>query len=126
MWFTPTNGLFIAKDKALAYDTPTSKAPTKPGPYVGVTASISSNLTFACSKANIVTLEIASIWFLEAISGTTPPYFSCIGICVSITFDKISLPFLTTEADVSSQLVSIPNVNMSFLFFIFNKYQLLC
>ena len=52
MWFTPTNGLFIAKDKALAYDTPTSKAPTKPGPYVGVTASISSNLTFACSKAN--------------------------------------------------------------------------
>lgn len=30
----------------------------------------------AFSNAFFVTLEIASMWFLEAISGTTPPYFS--------------------------------------------------
>ena len=117
MWFTPTNGLFIAKLSAFAYESPTSNAPTSPGPYVGVIASISSNFIFASSNAFFVTLDIASIWFLDAISGTTPPYFSCIGICVSIMFDKIFLPFLTTDTDVSSQLDSIPNVNMSFFIF---------
>lgn len=108
--------MFIAKLKAFAYDSPTNKAPTKPGPYVGVIVSISSNFTFASSNAFFVTLDIASIWFLDAISGTTPPYFSCIGICVSIMFDKISLPFFTTDTDVSSQLDSIPNVSISFFF----------
>ena len=120
MWFTPTNGLFIAKLNAFPYDNPTNNAPTNPGPYVGVTASISSKVTFASFNANFVTLEIASIWFLEAISGTTPPYFSCIGICVSIIFDNISLPFFTTANEVSSQLDSfsfyiiIYNLNINF------------
>ena len=116
IWFTPTNGLFIAKLNAFAYDNPTNNAPTKPGPYVGVIASISSNFTLASSSAFFVTLDIASIWFLDAISGTTPPYFSCIGICVSITFDNISLPFFTTEAAVSSQELSIAKINVSFIF----------
>ena len=93
----------------MLYERPTSKAPTRPGPYVGVIASIWSNLIFASSKAFFVTLEIASIWFLDAISGTTPPYFSWIGICVSITLESISLPFLTIATDVSSQLDSIPH-----------------
>lgn len=116
IWFTPTNGLFIAYDNAFAYDTPTNNAPTKPGPYVGVIASMSLKLTFAVFSANFVTLDIASMWFLDAISGTTPPYFSCIGIWVSIIFDSISLPFFTIDTDVSSQLDSIPKVNMSFIF----------
>ena len=47
---------------------------------------MSLNVILASNSAFFVTLEIASIWFLEAISGTTPPYFSCIGICVSIIF----------------------------------------
>ena len=70
---------------------------------------MSLKLTSASCIALLVTLEIASIWFLGAISGTTPPYFSCIGICVSITLDNISLPFLTIDTDVSSQLDSIPH-----------------
>lgn len=70
---------------------------------------MSLKLTSASCIALLVTLEIASIWFLDAISGTTPPYFSCIGICVSITLDNISLPFLTIATDVSSQLDSIPH-----------------
>ena len=39
---------------------------------------MSLKLTSASCIALLVTLEIASIWFLDAISGTTPPYFSCI------------------------------------------------
>lgn len=70
---------------------------------------------FAISKASLTTTEIASICFLEAISGTTPPNFSCIEICVLITFDNTSRPFFTTAAAVSSQLVSIPNIVISFI-----------
>ena len=58
--------------------------------------------------------EIASRNHIEAISGTTPPNCSCIFICVSITFDKTSMPFFTTATEVSSQLDSIPNTNVSF------------
>ena len=72
--------------------------------------------------AFLVTLEIASIWFLEAISGTTPPYFSCIGICVSIILERTSLPFFTIDTEVSSQLDSIPKVNISFSIIIFLYY----
>lgn len=77
---------------------------------------MSLKLTSASCIALLVTLEIASIWFLDAISGTTPPYFSCIGICVSIILDNISLPFLTIATDVSSQLDSIPHCY--YIFFI--------
>ena len=72
--------MFNAYAKPLPYETPTNNAPTKPGPYVGAITSISSNFTFACSNANFVTLEIASIWFLDAISGTTPPNCSSISL----------------------------------------------
>ena len=109
MWFTPTNGILFANEIAFAYDNPTNSAPTKPGPYVTVIAEISDISTFASFNAFLYTLDIASIWFLDAISGTTPPYFSCIGICVSIIFDNISLPFFIIATDVSSQLDSIPH-----------------
>ena len=108
-WFTQTNGILFAYDSAFAYDNPTNKAPTNPGPTVGVIASICLKVTFASFKAFLVTLEIASIWFLDAISGTTPPYFSWIGIWVSITLERTSLPFFTMATEVSSQLVSIPH-----------------
>ena len=52
-------GLVYAKP--LPYETPTNNAPTNPGPYVGVIASISSSFTFASSNAFFVTLDIASI-----------------------------------------------------------------
>lgn len=109
--------MLIAKLSAFAYDNPTNKAPTSPGPYVGVIASMSFQDIFASSNAFFATLEIASIWFLEAISGTTPPYFSCIGICVSIIFDRISLPFFIIATDVSSQLDSIPHCYYIFVHF---------
>ena len=37
---------------------------------------------------------------------------------MNINDKNISLPFLTTATDVSSQLDSIPNTNISFIFFI--------
>ena len=40
MWFTPTNGILFANANDFAYERPTNKAPTSPGPYVGVIASI--------------------------------------------------------------------------------------
>ena len=40
IWFTPSNGLLLAKLSPLAYETPTNKAPTNPGPYVVAIQSI--------------------------------------------------------------------------------------
>ena len=72
-------------------------------------ASILSNVILASCNAFLFTFEIASTWFLEAISGTTPPNFSWIGICVSMIFERTSLPFFTIDTEVSSQLDSIPH-----------------
>ena len=102
--------MFAAYASAFAYETPTKSAPTNPGPYVQLIASISSKFIFASFSAFLVTLEIASTWLRDAISGTTPPNFSWIGTCELIILDKTSLPFFTTDTDVSSQLDSIPNI----------------
>ena len=65
---------------------------------------------------------IASTCFLEAISGTTPPYFRWTSICEAMTFDNMTRPSRTTEAAVSSQDDSIPNTNMdNFPIFLFYK-----
>ena len=46
-------------------------------------------------------------------------------ICEEITFDKMVLPFFTTEAAVSSQELSIARINVSFIFYSsFFKIQL--
>jgi len=55
-----------------------------------------------------------SICFLDAISGTTPPYTVCSAIWEYITLDNTSLPFLTTAAAVSSQELSIARIVTSF------------
>ena len=100
---------------ALASATPTSKAPTSPGPYVTPIASISSSVTPASVNAFLITGLIFSICFLDAISGTTPPYSVCIAIWVLITLDNTSLPFFTTAAAVSSQELSIARISTSSL-----------
>ncbi len=43
-----------AVGKRFASPTPTSNAPTSPGPYVTAIASISSNVTFASSSASLL------------------------------------------------------------------------
>ena len=110
IWLTPINGLSKEYANPLAYWSPTKSAPTNPGPYVTAIASMSSNVTPATSKASSTTAFIASMCFLDATSGTTPPNFVCISIWEDIIFDKTSLPLTTTAAAVSSQLLSIANI----------------
>jgi tetratricopeptide (TPR) repeat protein len=50
----------------------------------------------------------------EAISGTTPPYFSCSLVCEAMIEDLTSRPSATTAAAVSSQLVSMPKIFVVF------------
>src|SRR5262245_50374455 len=55
----------------------------------------------------------------EASSGTTPPHSRWMATCEATTFERIAQGFAaspvssTTAADVSSQDVSIPRINMS-------------
>ena len=79
--------------------------------------SISSRVKSVFSSSSSNTIVIDSIWLRLAISGTTPPNCSCIFICEFITFERTSLPFFTIEAEVSSQLDSIPKVIISFILF---------
>src|SRR5699024_7880168 len=62
---------------------------------------------------------ICSTCCLEAISGTTPPNRLWLSICEETTLARTSLPFLTSAAAVSSQLVSIAKIICSF--FIINS-----
>jgi hypothetical protein len=48
----------------------------------------------------------------DAISGTTPPYLLCNSACDAIMLERIRRPSSTTAAAVSSQEVSIPNINI--------------
>jgi hypothetical protein len=61
----------------------------------------------------------ASTWARAAISGTTPPNSACSLICDSTILDKmrprLSSLRLTTAAAVSSQVVSMPRINIGVL-----------
>ena len=46
----------------------------------------------------------------EAISGTTPPYIACSGICEEMIEETISRPSRMIAAAVSSQLDSIARI----------------
>ena len=65
----------------------TKSAPTSPGPSVTAIADTSFIVILASSNAFFITTLIASTCILDAISGTTPPYFSCSSICEFIIFE---------------------------------------
>ena len=73
MWFTPTNGRCQAKASDLAAATPTSSAPTRPGPMAAATASMRSGPTPAVRSASSTMGSTSSRCARLAISGTTPP-----------------------------------------------------
>ena len=58
---------------------------------------------------------------LEANSGTTPPYFSCID-WLAVTLE-CTTPFIRTAAEVSSQLDSIPRMMLSLYTFIIVSWK---
>jgi hypothetical protein len=72
-WFTPTSGAPIENASAFAVSTPTSSAPTRPGPAVTATASRSENAMFASAIARSMTGTIVATCWRDATSGTTPP-----------------------------------------------------
>jgi hypothetical protein len=91
-WLTPTKGMFRARARALAMDSPTSREPTRPGPRVAAIPPIDSSVTPAFSRASRMTGTMTSTCFREAISGTTPPYFSWMRICEAMTFESSFCP----------------------------------
>ena len=72
-WFTATNGTSHTSASAFAELTPTSREPTRPGPVVAATASMSAVGQPASTSAWAITGVSSSTWARLAISGTTPP-----------------------------------------------------
>ena len=95
---------------AFANEKPASRDPIRPGPWVTATASSSFKEMPDSKIAFSTTGTIASMCFLEASSGTTPPYGWCKAIWDDITDDKTFVPSITTDAAVSSQDVSMPRI----------------
>ncbi len=71
----------------MAAATPTSNAPTRPGPTVAATASMSDPSQPASSSASATTGLSRSTWARLAISGTTPPKRACRSIWLDTTDD---------------------------------------
>src|SRR6266567_339665 len=111
-WFTPMNGTSRANATAFAAASPTSSAPTRPGPTVTATASTSPNQIPASVRASVSSGLTFSRWAREAISGTTPPNRSCRWAWLDSRFDRIFRPSSTTATAVSSQEVSIPRTRI--------------
>ena len=57
-----------------------------------------------------MTGSMLSTCFLDAISGTTPPYMACSGIWEDIMEETTSRPSFTIAAAVSSQLDSMARI----------------
>ena len=99
-----------ATDLAKLY--PTTRLPTRPGPSVVETISISEICKFALFNDAWNIFLIISACALDATSGTTPPNFSCISTCDEIVFTNNSSPFNIAIA-VSSHDVSNPRIILS-------------
>ena len=108
------SGIFRLHARPFAADKPTSKATTRPGPRVTATASTSLVETDASSSAASSTGAIISTWRRAASSGTTPPKRAWISCCEATTLERTRgaepSPNSSTEAAVSSQLVSTPRI----------------
>jgi hypothetical protein len=74
-WLTPIKGNPMAKAADFAKERPTNSDPTKPGPWVTAMPSMSLRVTPAVFNASATMGTMDSICFLDANSGTTPPYF---------------------------------------------------
>src|SRR5881628_672925 len=112
MWCTPISSRPPAYARALAYTTPTSSAPTSPGPWVTATASTALQAIPASARARSTTAGSAARCARLASSGTTPPktlWMSCERmIKLASSGAPPRLPPTSTAADVSSHDVSMP------------------
>ena len=92
MWLTPTNGTSHVSASALAAETPTSSAPTSPGPTVHATARaprrFDAGLDDRLGDDRVEQIEVGAAGDL----GTTPPYWACRSTWVETTLDSTSSP----------------------------------
>src|SRR3954454_4488242 len=114
-WLTATKGTSHTSANAFAALTPTSSAPTRPGPTVAPTASTWSSLMPASTSARATTGVSSSTWARLAISGTTPPKRACSSTWLLTTDDSTSRASTTTDAAVSSHEVSMPRMVVNWL-----------
>ncbi len=112
-WWTGTRGLPRDHERAFAKDSPTSRAPARPGPWVTATASRSARVAPASRSARSTTGTIASAWARHASSGTMPPYCSCSSAWLATTSESTSRSPRSTAAAVSSQEVSMARIRVS-------------
>src|SRR6266498_3257023 len=112
-WFTPMNGTSRAAATALAAAIPTRSAPTRPGPTVTATASMSFTHIPASVRAMVMSGLMFSRWAREATSGTTPPNFSWRCTWLARRFERMVRPSSTTATAVSSHEVSIPRTRIA-------------
>src|SRR3989454_5404412 len=112
MWCTPMRSPSRAYASALAYTTPTSSAPTSPGPWVTATASSALHPMPASTRARSTTAGSAARCARLANSGTTPPntlWMSCDRITrLASAGGRPARSATSTAAEVSSHDVSIP------------------
>src|SRR5580704_9559807 len=113
MWFTPISGTPRAKLSDLAYVSPTSSDPTRPGPTVAAMAARLSSVVPADSRASRTTSTMARRCSRDASSGTTPPYLPCVAICEATTEESTRSASSTTAAAVSSHDDSMPRIRTS-------------
>src|SRR5207245_1763943 len=99
-----------AEARALGYTTPTSSAPTRPGPAVTATLSTAPQLTPASSRARSTTAGRAARCTRLASSGTTPPNTLCTSCdrMMRLASSGRSRSPTSTAAEVSSHEVSMP------------------
>ena len=105
-------GIFLEKAYAFPNSEPTNKPPISPGPQLTATASILFISFFEFSIAFSTIKDILFKCDLAATSGTIPPNSECSSYWLCMILEcNFEIPFLsseTTEAAVSSQVVSIP------------------
>src|SRR5579863_2745843 len=100
----------VAKAIALAYVSPTSSDPARPGPDVAATASRSFHPSPARSIASRTTGTIERRCSRDASSGTTPPYFPCTENWLATTDDRTRVSSSITDAAVSSHELSMARI----------------
>ena len=82
----------------------------RPGRFVTAIASTSLRMRAALSSASLITMLTNSTCLREAVSGTMPPNRAWRSIWEAMTSERIFRPSSTTDAVVSSQLVSMPRI----------------
>ncbi len=116
-WLMPYSGNPEPSARPLAMVSPTMREPGSPGPRVTAMASRSASSRWACASASATTVSMTLMWWREATSGKTPPYFACSAAWEATTLENAARPFSTTAAAVSSQEVSMPRMRAGASFF---------